>query len=392
MRSEVLIVDDDALLRRAVSFLLNEAGFSVVECSNADEALGMLERGQSFGVIVTDLAMPGLSAMTFLQRVREHDLDVPIVILTGNPSLESAIAVMEYGAFRYLCKPIGGELLTRTVAEATSLHRLALLKRRALELQQGNGWSIGDRAGLEAHFDRALDRLWLAFQPIVDYPRRAIFAHEALVRSSEPPLAEPSQLFEAADRLGRVHDLGRRIRQQLSKILEDTPPDVVVFANLHPLDLADHDLYGAAAPLSRQAGRVVLEITERSSLHQVKDLRDRIRALRELGYRIAVDDLGAGYAGLSSFSQLEPEIVKLDMSLVRGIDASPRKASLVRSIVTVCTNELGTQVVSEGVETESERDTLLELGANLLQGYLFATPDTRLRGQSVFMVPPLPDA
>ena len=392
MRSEVLIVDDDAMLRRAVSLLLNEAGFGVVDCASADEALGMLERGKNFGVIVTDLAMPGLSAMTFLQRVREHDLDVPIIILTGNPSLESAIAVMEYGAFRYLRKPIGGEQLTRTVAEATSLHRLALLKRRALELQQGNAWPIGDRAGLEAHFDRALDRLWLAFQPIVDYPRRAIFAHEALVRSSEPPLADPSQLFEAADRLGRVHDLGRRIRRQLSEILEDTPPDVVVFANLHPLDLADHDLYGASAPLSGQARRVVLEITERSSLHQIKDLRDRIRARRDLGYRIAVDDLGAGYAGLSSFSQLEPEIVKLDMSLVRGIDASPRKASLVRSIVTVCTNELGTQVVSEGVETEAERDTLLELGANLLQGYLFAAPDTRFRSQSVFIAPPVPDA
>jgi EAL domain-containing protein (putative c-di-GMP-specific phosphodiesterase class I) len=392
MTSEVLIVDDDAMLRRAVSAFLNEAGFGVVDCATADEALAMLEEGRSFGVIVTDLAMPGLSAMTFLQRVREHDLDVPIVILTGNPSLESAIAVMEYGAFRYLRKPIGGEQLTRTVAEAASMHRLALLKRRALELQQGDTWPIGDRAGLEARFDRALDRLWLAFQPIVDCPRRRIFAHEALVRSSEPPLSEPSQLFEAADRLGRVHDLGRRIRRQLAQVLENTPGDVVVFANLHPLDLADHDLYGTSAALSRQARRVVLEITERSSLHQVKDLRDRIRALRDLGYRIAVDDLGAGYAGLSSFSQLEPEIVKLDMSLVRGIDTSPRKASLVRSIVTVCTNELGTQVVSEGVETEAERDTLLELGANLLQGYLFASPDTRFRGSSVFVAPPVPES
>lgn len=388
MSSEVLIVDDDAMLRRAVSLLLNEAGFPVVECNSADEAVGMLESGRSFAVIVTDLAMPGLSAMTFLRRVREQDADVPIIILTGNPSLESAIGVMEYGAFRYLRKPLRGDELTRTVAEATSFHRQARLKRRALELQQESGWMVGDRAALEAHFDRALDQLWIAFQPIVDYPRRTIFAHEALIRSAEPLLTDPSQLFEAADRLGRVHDLGRRIRRQLAELLADAPEDVVVFANLHPLDLADHDLYGPQAPLSAQARRVVLEITERSSLHRVEDLRDRIRALRELGYRIALDDLGAGYAGLSSFSQLEPEIVKLDMSLVRGIDESPRKASLVRSILSVCTNELGTAVVSEGVETEAERDTLLALGANLLQGYLFAPPDTRLRGRSVFVTPP----
>ena len=95
--------------------------------------------------------------------------------------------------------------------------------------------------------------------------------------------------------------------------------------------------------------------------------------LRKFGYRIAIDDLGAGYAGLTSFAQLEPEVVKVDMSLVRGIDSSPVKQKLVRSIIALCT-ELGIQLVAEGIETPAERDTLVGLGGDLCQGYLFAKP------------------
>jgi predicted signal transduction protein with EAL and GGDEF domain len=88
--------------------------------------------------------------------------------------------------------------------------------------------------------------------------------------------------------------------------------------------------------------------------------------LRKLGFRIAVDDLGAGYAGLSSFSQLEPDIAKLDMSLIPGIHTSPRKARIVRSMITVCRDDLGTGVVCGGVETQAERDSLESLGAGSL--------------------------
>jgi EAL domain-containing protein (putative c-di-GMP-specific phosphodiesterase class I) len=92
-----------------------------------------------------------------------------------------------------------------------------------------------------------------------------------------------------------------------------------------------------------------------------------------MGFQIAMDDLGAGYAGLSNYSLLEPDIVKIDMSLVRHIDREPRKQSIVRSMTSLC-KELGTIVVAEGIETPEERDTLLGLGCNLLQGFLFARP------------------
>jgi EAL domain-containing protein (putative c-di-GMP-specific phosphodiesterase class I) len=97
-----------------------------------------------------------------------------------------------------------------------------------------------------------------------------------------------------------------------------------------------------------------------------------------------VDDLGAGYSGLSSFSQVEPDIVKLDMSLIRGVDASLAKSSLVKAMISLCSDELGVRVVCEGVETTAERDTLQRIGGDLLQGYLFAKPGSGFRGTSIF--------
>jgi EAL domain-containing protein (putative c-di-GMP-specific phosphodiesterase class I) len=117
-----------------------------------------------------------------------------------------------------------------------------------------------------------------------------------------------------------------------------------------------------------------LEVTERAAIYRVDHLPARIRKLRELGYRIAVDDLGASHAGLSSFRQLGPDVVKLDISLVRDIDHSAAKTSLVKSMIALCTQDLGMRVVCEGVETEGERDALCSVGADLLQGYLFGMP------------------
>ncbi len=103
------------------------------------------------------------------------------------------------------------------------------------------------------------------------------------------------------------------------------------------------------------------------------DLRERIKALRALGYRLAIDDLGAGYAGLTSFTALEPDVVKLDMALVRRCDSEPMKQQLIRSMTSLC-RELGALVVAEGIETPAERDTVAGLGCDLLQGYLLGRP------------------
>jgi EAL domain-containing protein (putative c-di-GMP-specific phosphodiesterase class I) len=182
-------------------------------------------------------------------------------------------------------------------------------------------------------------------------------------------------LLDAGERLGRLPELGRTVRASVAAALSSAslPGDDPVFVNLHALELADEALLDPRAPLSRFASRVVLEITERASLDGIPDSAERIAALRRLGYRIALDDLGAGYAGLNSFAALSPEIVKLDMALVRGLDRDSLKRQIVTSMATLC-RELGIVVVAEGIETEGERDAATQAGCDLLQGYLFGRP------------------
>jgi EAL domain-containing protein (putative c-di-GMP-specific phosphodiesterase class I) len=368
----VLVVDDDPGLRDVCADILRDAGLHVDLVASGTDAVAKLDR-ERYDVILSDVAMPGMDGIELLKRVRERDLDVPVVLMTGGPDLETAIKAVEYGAFRYLGKPVRAVDLVAVVERAAKMHGLARLKRLALAEVGGEDFLLGDRAALESAFSRVVESIWVAHQPIVSIKDRTVFAFEALMRNREPTLANPADVLHAAKRLGRLHELGRAIRSAAAAGIAAAPGDALLFVNLHPADLGDEHLYDARTPLGRIASRVVLEITERASLEGVDAVASRVRELREVGFRIAIDDLGAGYAGLSSLAQLEPEVVKLDMSLIRGLDSHPTRQRLVESMASVC-HQLGMKVVTEGVETVEERDALCAVGCDLSQGYLFARP------------------
>jgi EAL domain-containing protein (putative c-di-GMP-specific phosphodiesterase class I) len=200
-----------------------------------------------------------------------------------------------------------------------------------------------------------------------------VFGYEALLRCHEPTIPNPQTFLRAAERLSRSRELGRRIRASVAATKARLATGHPFFVNLHAQDLSDEDLYSREAPLTRFAREVVLEVTERTALEDVPDLRERAQALREMGFRLAVDNLGAGYAGFATLACLEPNFVKLDRALVNGIDAEPHTGKLVGSFC-VLSHELGIQVVAEGIETAGEGETLTSLGCDLLQGYLFGRP------------------
>ena len=168
--------------------------------------------------------------------------------------------------------------------------------------------------------------------------------------------------------------MSRAIRAAVARAVSDAPREALFFVNIEASDLTDPELYDAYAPLTRFASSVVLEITERSSLHDIKGLRARIEALRDLGYRIALDDVGAGHAGLVAFTLLEPDFIKLDKALVQGIHRSERKQRIVQTMIRLCGADLGMRVIAEGVETQEESDVLVSFGCELLQGFFFGRP------------------
>jgi PAS domain S-box-containing protein len=226
----------------------------------------------------------------------------------------------------------------------------------------------------EMQFEKALERLWIAFQPIVSWTQRTLFGYEAFARSDEPGLTTAFELVAAAERLGRLNDLGRAIRERVARSVAMAPVGCKLFVHVGSDDFGDAELFSPWAPLTTVASSVVLEITERSSLEWVEDLGARLRKLRRLGFQIAVSEMGASWTGLAAFSPLEPEMVKLDMSLVRGVDTSARRRSVMRSMLELAGRDLGMIVICEGVQTPGERDTLAALGADLQQGDLFARP------------------
>jgi len=382
--TRVLLVDDDDAVRNVLRRVLEHRGYRVVPCASGSEALEHLAAG-SYDAMVSDVRMPGMSGLKLLRAVREHDLDLPVILVTGNPDLSSATEAVEYGAFQYLIKPIESDRLDQAVDRAAAVGRMARVKREYVEEYGSSTFRLGDRAGISATLERALGSLSVAYQPIVHAESGAAFAYEALMRSEEPDLPNPLAILKAAERVGRLRDLGDTVRRLCALDLAATQQSVF-FVNLHPEDLIDESLYDAGSSLTRFADRVVLEITERASLEHIGHLRDRVARLRDLGFRIALDDLGAGYAGLTSFTQLEPEFVKLDMDLIRGIHQHDMKRKIVRSMVELC-HDMGKSIIAEGVELLEEKQVLIDLKCDLLQGYLLGRPSKGTPGMPACKLP-----
>lgn len=373
-RGEVLLVEDDPAILELVRRLLTAKGYAV-RC--ADSGPGALEAlgSHRFDLVVSDINLPGLTGIELLRRTRTVDPNLPVILVTAGPTVESAIEAVEHGALRYLQKPIDIKEMLEAVRRAVRIGRLSRLENHALALARSGDPALGSLAtpGLAREFDQAFDQLWVAFQPIVRWSDHSVFAFEALARCRHPEFRSPPALFDAADRLSQVPRLSRRIREIASAAMTSAPDGAMLFLNLLGQDLLDEALFDEASPLAALADRVVLELTERESLSEIPGLSERVQKLRGMGFRIAIDDLGSGYAGLETFAAVEPDIVKLDMSLVRNIHRAPTKERLVRHLVAVA-HELGAEVVGEGVETRDEREALVELGCDLLQGYYFARP------------------
>jgi len=367
----VLVVDDDPAMRRVCARVLGNEGWDVVAVDGAKAALASVcDPAAPFDCVLTDVHMPEIDGFALIAEIRRHDDDLPVLLMTGDPSLDGAVRAIDTGAVSYLSKPFDHETLAAGVARAARRHGVARMRRRAAST------SDLDVRDTVARFERALACSWMAYQPIVDVAAHRTFAYEALVRTEEPSLERADVLIATAERLGRIHDLGRTVRAQVARSANNVPDDVLIFVNVHGLELTDEDLFADSCALAPIASRVVLEITERIGMDAVAGPA-QVAMLRRRGYRIAVDDLGAGYAALGALATLEPEIVKLDMSLIRDIDRHPTKRRVVGAIATLC-RELGSRVVAEGVETQAEFATLRDAGIDLIQGFLLARPTREL--------------
>jgi len=369
----VLLVDDDPSQREAYARSLKQEGFRVSAVGSGEEALMRLE-SDVFDVVATDIGLPGMDGFAVLQAARTRDPDLPVLLITGAPSVETATVAVRSRAVGYLAKPFAAELLVHEVGRAIEAGQVLRIQRKLLTARAGAEEFLQDIAGTRRHFEDALKGLYMVFQPIVRSLDGSIFGYEALLRSNEPVLSTPLKVLAAADTLGQTEVLGHTIRLAIARAITDHPGRTEsIFVNLHPTELRAALLCDDDEPLQYHASRVVLEVTERASLSMGPQLDADVAALHAAGYRVAIDDLGEGYAGLSWLAHLRPDIAKIDMSLVRDVHRSPLKREIVGSLINVC-RRAGITALAEGVETREEAELLTELGCDLLQGYYFARP------------------
>ena len=229
-----------------------------------------------------------------------------------------------------------------------------------------------------------IDTLTFAFQPIVDLTTHTVFSHEALIRGvggagAHEALATLQQvpIEEMAPLYAKLFALATRVH--IASGLN---------FNLTPQQLSTSEVVAAAVVAAAEAHQIapeqlIAEVTESQSVADAVRFSRSVNILRAHGLRIAIDDFGAGYSGLNLLVDFQPDLLKLDMHLVRGIDRHGPRQAIVRGIAVAC-EDLGIDVIAEGVEAVEELRFLQSVGIHLYQGYLFARPSVELLPEPVF--------
>ena len=225
-----------------------------------------------------------------------------------------------------------------------------------------------------AGFDLAIT---MAFQPIVDVTARTVFAYEALVRGQEGGGAGAVLSQVSADNRYAFDQLCRTTAIDLAAGLDMAASGANLSINFLPNAVYEpraciRATLAAALRTGFPVDRIIFEFTEEEAL-DTNHILNILRSYRAMGFKTAIDDFGAGFAGLGLLSKFQPDIVKLDMALIRDIDTDTVKRTIVRNTLTML-RDLDISPICEGVETVGEYEALSDLGVSLMQGYLLAEP------------------
>ena len=214
-----------------------------------------------------------------------------------------------------------------------------------------------------------------AYQPIVDLNQRTVYAHEALVRGPQGQ--------GAATVLAQVNDDNRYRFDQACRVKAIKGASALGIAEYLSINFLPNAIYKpelcirttleAARVHGFPLERIIFEVTEGERVEDGPWFAEILREYKRCGFKTAIDDFGAGYAGLSLLADFQPDIIKLDMGLVRNLDRDRARRTIVSSMVKMC-EAMNIEVIAEGVETAAERDALRDAGVYLMQGYFFARP------------------
>jgi EAL domain-containing protein (putative c-di-GMP-specific phosphodiesterase class I) len=271
-----------------------------------------------------------------------------------------------YGTFCCFSSRPDHSLNQRDLQMMQAFAELAAVQIEAEIVLAGHDEEIAERVGGIVR----QDNLAMVYQPIYGLNEDRVLGVEALARFPDGESRPPSEWFADAAGVGLGVELETCALRAALRGLPYLPDDVYLAVNLSPETILAGKV-GAALEGVR-AGRIVLEVTEHAMVEDYVALQRALKPLRKRA-RIAIDDAGAGYSGLQHILAIRPDIIKLDMSLTRGIDSDPARSALATALVAFA-HDIGSQIVAEGVETAAELEALRILGVECAQGYYLRRP------------------
>ena len=368
----VLVVDDNAFDVAVLQQLLIRQGLERVYTEIDSRKVHRLLDKYKPDLVLLALQMPHVDGFAVLAQIRKYAAGgyLPVMVLTEDTTAVSRNRALVEGAQDFLTKPVDATEVILRIANLLQTRQLYATLRHltAVQTQQG-----GEHAEVLARIQGVLQDKTLThvFQPIQDLNTGAIVGHEALSRFPDPTLGGPDRWFADAFNVGLGVDLEWLAATSALTYLDTAPPEMFLTVNMSPatvMHLVENELCQPAL-----WPRIVIELTEQVPVEDYSALQRALAPMRSQGARLSADDLGSGYAGFRHLLRLQPDIIKLDISLISGINRNHEQQALTRALLTFA-HEVGAQVIAEGIEEPAELNTLRDLGVPWGQGYLIGRP------------------
>lgn len=376
----VLIADDETEVRAALADLISsEPSLELVGVARDANGAIELARVNHPDVALVDVKMPGGGGARATREILQLSPQTHVLALSAYEDRRTVLQMLGAGAAGYLVKGTVPEEIVRAITRASRgqpsvssevmksvVHELTAQLRREELISE-------DRREKTARIRRVIEGegLAMAYQPIFDLRDRGVIGYEALARFHLEPSRTPDVWFSEAEEVGLAIELQRVALAMARADLERIAPEAYLSLNVSHRTAASPLLLETLRGTSMN--RLVFEITEHESVEDYESLVVALDRLRARGARIAIDDAGAGFSSLRHTLLLNPNIIKLDISLTRDIDVDRGRRALATALISFA-EAMDMDIVAEGIETQSELDTFLALGVRFGQGFFLARP------------------
>jgi EAL domain-containing protein (putative c-di-GMP-specific phosphodiesterase class I)/DNA-binding NarL/FixJ family response regulator len=375
----VLIADDQQLTAAGTAAALaSQGGFELVGVATSATEAGALAGSGYPDVVLVDVHLPGGGA-TAVRSILDASPSTRVLGYSGASDHEAVIGMLRAGASGYVVRDAAPAKLASSLRGAAAGDTifdhvvgrgvLQELMDQVGEANRAHDARTMKRARIRSVMER--DELDVVFQPIVALDSRVIVGYEALARFSAPPQRGPDVWFREAHEVGLGADLELYAVRRACERSHALPERAFMAVNVSPAVAERPDLLALLS--GAKVDHVVLEVTEHARVDDYPRFRIAIARVRELGARLAVDDAGAGFASLRHILELDAELIKLDGSLTRSLEADPRRRSLASALIEFG-RESGASVLAEHIESEMQLSELRRLGVHYGQGYHLGRP------------------